>query len=120
MRNCSRARTSLELDRWVNSASNCARADPFHDREADRGNCPNSPEHSVNASVVHLTPSGGTGVAAAITGGWQLSAIVSARSGSYLTVTTGVDNALSGQPNQRATQVLDDPFHTEPHILAVA
>ena len=80
------------------------------DREADRGKCPNSPEHSLNASVVYLIPSAGSGVAAAITGGWQLSAIVSARSGSYFTVTTGVDNALSGQPNQRANQVLDDPF----------
>ena len=39
-----------------------------------------------------------------------MSAILSARSGSYFAVTTGVDNALSGQPNQRANQVLDDPF----------
>ena len=39
-----------------------------------------------------------------------MSAILSARSGSYFTVITGVDNALSGQPNQRANQVLDDPF----------
>jgi hypothetical protein len=45
-----------------------------------------------------------------MTGGWQVSAIASARSASYFTVTTGVDNALTGQPNQRANQVLTDPF----------
>jgi len=33
------------------------------------------------------------------------------RSGSYLTVTTGQDNALTGlATNQRANQILDDPF----------
>jgi hypothetical protein len=81
------------------------------DREADKGKCPNSPEHSLNASVVYQVPSTGNGgAAAAITRGWQVSAIVSARSGSYFPVTTGVDNAFSGQPNQRANQVLDDPF----------
>jgi hypothetical protein len=79
-------------------------------RAADRGRCPNSPEHSLNASVVYQVPAaGGNGAARALTGGWQLSAIVSARSGSYFTVTTGVDNALSGQPNQRAIQA-GDPF----------
>ena len=80
------------------------------DRESDRGKCQNSPEHSLNASVVYQVPAAGSGVTSAITGGWQVSAILSARSGSYFSVITGVDNALSGQPNQRANQVLDDPF----------
>ena len=30
--------------------------------------------------------------------------------GSRFTVTTGVDNALSGMPGQRPIQVLDDPY----------
>lgn len=81
------------------------------DREADRGKCPNSPEHSLNASVVYQVPDAGDeGLTGALTSGWQISAIVAARSASYFTVLTGVDNALSGQPNQRANQVLDDPF----------
>jgi hypothetical protein len=80
-------------------------------RHADRGKCPNSPDHSLNASIVFQVPAAGEGgTTRALTGGWQVSAIVSARSGSYFTVLTGVDNALSGQPNQRANQVLDDPF----------
>jgi hypothetical protein len=82
------------------------------DRAADRGRCPNSPEHSLNTSVVYQTPAvGGGAVTRALTGGWQVSGILSARSGSYFTVTTGQDSALTGlATNQRANQILDDPF----------
>ena len=81
-------------------------------READRGKCQNSPEHSLNTSVVYQIPAvGGGAVARALTGGWQVSGILSARSGSYFTVTSGVDRALTGlATNQRANQILDDPF----------
>jgi outer membrane receptor protein involved in Fe transport len=80
-------------------------------RRADRGRCPNSPEQSVNVSLVYRVPDAGTSrLAQTLTSGWQVSAIVSARSGSYFSVVTGVDNALSGQPNQRANQILTDPF----------
>jgi hypothetical protein len=80
-------------------------------RAADFGHCPNSPDHNMNLSAVYQIPAAGSsGVTHAVTDDWQISGIVSAASGSYLTVTTGVDNALSGQPNQRANQVLDDPF----------
>jgi hypothetical protein len=81
------------------------------DLKADRGKCLNSPEHNVNASVVYPIPAVGSGVTRALTGGWQVSGIMSARSGSYFTVTTGVDRALTGlASNQRVNQVLDDPF----------
>ena len=36
-------------------------------------------------------------------GGWGVSTIFTARSGGYSTVTTGIDNALSGVANQVAT-----------------
>jgi hypothetical protein len=80
---------------------------------ADRGRCQNSPEHTLNASVVYQIPvAGSSGVVHGLTSGWQISGIVSARSGSYFTVTTGLDSALTGQPAavQRANQVLDNPF----------
>jgi hypothetical protein len=80
---------------------------------ADRGRCQNSPEHTLNASVVYQIPvAGSSGVVHELTNDWQISGIVSARSGSYFTVTTGQDVALSGQPVavQRANQILADPF----------
>jgi hypothetical protein len=80
-------------------------------RAADRGHCSTSSTHIVNVSTVYEVPAVGRGAAArALTGGWQLSGIVTARSGSYFTITTGVDTELTGQPNQRANQVLDDPY----------
>lgn len=100
-----------ETDRWNQEPG--VSGQPYMipgNRGADRGRCPNSPEHGLNASVVYQIPEVGGAVARAVTGGWQVSAIVSARSGSYFTVITGVDNALSGQANQRANQILDDPF----------
>ena len=81
------------------------------DRAADRGKCSSSPDQSVNASVVYQLPGAGSGTLHALTNGWQVSGIFSARSGSYFTVTTGVDNALTGlSSNQRANQILNDPF----------
>ncbi len=98
-------------DRWNNEPGVSGSPSTIPgDRASDRGRCNNSPDHSLNASVVYQFPEAGSGFASALTGGWQVSAILSARSGSYFAVTTGVDNALSGQPNQRANQVLDDPF----------
>jgi hypothetical protein len=49
-------------------------------------------------------------VLAAILGDWQLSPIVRWQSGSHASVTTGVDNALTGLGGQRAVQILDDPY----------
>ena len=66
-------------------------------READRSKCANSPEHNLNASVVYQIPEAGSGALQAITRGWQLSGILSARSGGYYTVNIGSDVALSGQ-----------------------
>jgi hypothetical protein len=43
--------------------------------------------------------------------GWQLSGIYRKSSGAWLTVTTGLDRALSGAAaNQRPNQVLGDPY----------
>jgi hypothetical protein len=41
---------------------------------------------------------------------WQLSGITRLQSGGVLSVTTGVDTALTGQTLQRANQVLADPY----------
>jgi hypothetical protein len=85
--------------------------------QLDRARCANSPDHNLTSSVVYQVPGAGDGIVRALTGGWQVSGILSARSGSYYTVNSSTDVALIGQccgtigsPYQRANQLLDDPF----------
>ena len=71
---------------------------------------PGCSNHAAIRSVSSI-PAAGSGAVNAVTRDWQLSGIFSARSGSYFTVTTGTDVALTGlATNQRANQILDDPF----------
>lgn len=71
-------------------------------RRADHGNCPTSDvRHVVNLSAVAQSPKFASRWLDLTAGHWQFSAIVSAQSGNFMNVTTGVDNALTGQTNQR-------------------
>jgi hypothetical protein len=78
----------------------------------DRGSCGvTDQKHVLNLSTVYQLPSAdGGGVMGVLTSDWQVSGILSARSGGHLSVTTGVDNALNGQANQRPNKVLDDVY----------
>ena len=77
----------------------------------DRGSCgPTDQRHVVNLSTVYQVPGTANGVLGALTRDWQVSAIVAARSGTHFAATTGVDNALNGQANQRPNLVGDDPY----------
>jgi hypothetical protein len=80
----------------------------------DRGSCgPTDQRHVVNLSTVYQVPGTANGVLGALTRDWQVSAIVAARSGTHFVATTGVDNALNGQGNQRPNLVGDDPYLRE-------
>ena len=46
----------------------------------------------------------------AVLSDWQISPLVRWQSGNRSSVTTGVDNALTGMGGQRAVQILDDPY----------
>jgi carboxypeptidase family protein len=80
-------------------------------RSADRANCDSDRRHVINLSFVAKAPRVSNRIFGLFTGGWQLSGIVRRQSGNYSTVTTGVDNALTGVAGiQRAVQVLADPY----------
>ena len=81
----------------------------------DRGSCGvTDQKHVVNLSTVYQLPkSQGGGVLGLITSDWQVSGILSARSGGHFSSTTGVDNALNGQGNQRPNQVSDNVYLKE-------
>ena len=72
--------------------------------------------HLVNLSTVYAVPGFANRTIHLLFSDWQVSGILRVQSGSYLTVTTGVDNALTGQPNQRPNQILADPFASEKTI----
>ena len=80
----------------------------------DRGSCGvTDQKHVVNLSTVYQIPRVTSGVLGLLTSDWQISGIVSARSGTHFAATTGVDNALNGQANQRPNKVSDDAYLKE-------
>jgi hypothetical protein len=80
------------------------------DPDMDKGHCDQDRKHLVNASLGYMTPEIGNAVANAVLSNWRVSGILSARSGQWLNITTGVDNALNGQIGQRPNKVSDDVY----------
>jgi hypothetical protein len=76
----------------------------------DRGYCEQDRTHIANVTLGIETPQFDNAALRTIASGWGVSAIVSARSGTRLSVTTGVDTAFSGISNQRANQVSEDVY----------
>ena len=84
--------------------------DPAHP-EYDRGPCVSDRRHVVNMSGVIRTPAVPKwGLLGQVLSDWQFSPLVRWQSGGRSTIVTGVDTALTGQPNQRAIQILSDPY----------
>jgi hypothetical protein len=78
--------------------------------DLDYSYCASDRRHVVNLSAVVRTPEFEGGFTRTAFSNWQFSPIVRWQSGNRSTVTTGVDNALTGVGGQRAVQVLDDPY----------
>src|SRR5262249_49174840 len=78
----------------------------------EKGRCSTWRKHILNVSASVETPRFNGATVRALASGWRLSGIFRANSGSPLTVTTGVDRALSGiqTTTQRANQVMDNPY----------
>ena len=84
----------------------------------DRGNCSQNQRQIANLTVGYLTPELANPVLRALASDWRASGILGARTGSWLTVTTGRDPALTGIPGQRVDQVLDDPYSSEKSLAS--
>jgi hypothetical protein len=80
------------------------------DPDWDRGNCTYSRRHIANVTVGIETPQFDNRALMVIASGWNVAGIFSARSGSWLTVTTARDIAATGITGQRVDQVLDDAY----------
>jgi hypothetical protein len=80
------------------------------DPSYDRGNCPYNQRQIANFTVGAQSPQFDNAVLKAVASNWRASGIVSANTGTWLTVTTTQDLAFSGVPGQRVNQVRDDPY----------
>ena len=80
------------------------------DPNLDYSYCSSDRRHIWNLSLVARVPKHGGGALGAILSDWQIAPIIRVSSGDRSTVTTGTDVALTGTGNQRAVQVLDDPY----------
>ena len=78
--------------------------------DLDYSACDSDRRHVLNVSGVWRTPVFSQSTVNAIFGDWQIAPLVRWQSGSPYTVTTGVDNALSGTGGQRAVQLTDDIY----------
>jgi hypothetical protein len=80
------------------------------DPDFDRGNCAQDRRHIGNITMGARTPQFTSPALRALASDWTASGILSARSGSYLTVTTTQDIAGTGITGQRPDQVLENPY----------
>jgi hypothetical protein len=77
----------------------------------DRGNCTSDRRQLFNLTALAQTPQFANRTLHALASGWRLSGIYRKSSGSWLTITSGLDRVLSGfAGNQRPNQVLATPY----------
>jgi hypothetical protein len=78
--------------------------------DLDYSYCDSDRRHVVNLSVVARTPEFSNRAVNALLGDWQVSPLVRWQSGNRISITTGVDTALTGLGGQRAVQLMDNPY----------
>lgn len=81
-----------------------------NNRALDRGNCESDRRHILNVTAVAQTPQFANRALGALASGWKLSGIYRWSTGSYLTITSGVNRSLTGVSNERPNQVLENPY----------
>lgn len=79
-------------------------------RRANRGNSELDRRHNFNMSTVYDMPQFSNQAARILLSGWQISGITRILSGSWLTISSGVDTALTGTDDRRPNQVLASPY----------
>jgi hypothetical protein len=82
------------------------------DPNYDRGHCSPDRTHLANLTMGYQTPQLTSALLRAVASGWRVSGILNARSGSWLSVTTGQDTAFTGRAitAQRVNQISDDVY----------
>jgi hypothetical protein len=81
-----------------------------NNRDFDRGNCDSDRRHIFNFTAVAETPTFANSKLRALGSGWRLAGIYRASSGQSLSILSGDDRGLIGIADQRADQVLTNPY----------
>ena len=76
--------------------------------DMDKGHCDQDRTHLANITAGYQTPAFGSKALRVIASNWRVTGVYSARSGQWINITTGVDNALNGQLQQRPNKLSDD------------
>jgi hypothetical protein len=76
----------------------------------NRGNCDLDRRHIFNLSTVYQTPEFANAALKWLATGWRMSGIVRVTSGDTLTISSGLDTALTGTSDQRPNQILPSPY----------
>jgi hypothetical protein len=79
-------------------------------RRADRGTCPAHRNKVFNFTLLAGLPEFDGRAMQLLAGGWRLAMSGRFQSGTWFSALAGLDRALSSTPNQRAVQVLEDPY----------
>ena len=103
----------LQLGRGGGGGSGSGGGGPYaklDDLDYDRGHCDWDRTHLANLTVGYQSPQFTGAVLRALASDWRLAGIVSARSGDWLTVTTGVTHFTGTATANRVNQVSDDVY----------
>jgi len=79
-------------------------------RGRDRANCASDRRHIFNFTAVASAPHFENAWFRAVASDWKLSGIYRVSSGSYLTISSGVDRALTGLATQTADQIASNVY----------
>ena len=103
----------LQLGRGGGGGSGSGGGGPYSkadDLDYDRGHCDWDKTHLANLTLGYETPEFSSAALRLLASDWRLSGIVSARSGDWLTVTTGVTHFTGTATANRVNQVSDDVY----------
>ena len=83
------------------------------DPEFDKGYCDQDRRHLATLTAGYEVSDVGSGVMGALASRWRFTGILNARSGNRINVTTGIDNAFTGQRDQRPNRISSDVYPKE-------